>query len=110
MDDCCECGTKGRTRVHQCSASADRRDAMLLALPRRGAQALPAREKRLDRAEAKRVFRRAGRFAYPRPDVERQNVVVKTFAPGSDHLPPRGIHTDRGILEETGARVRVERP
>jgi hypothetical protein len=108
--DSCKCVLHGEQHFDSGRASADHRDATHLALPRQGAQAPPAREKRLDRAEAKRMFLRPGRFAYLRPDVERKNVVVKTFAPGSDHFPPRGIHTYRGILEKAGARVRGERP
>ena len=91
-------------------AAADHGDAPHLAPPRPLAQALPAREKRLDGADAERVLYRAGRLAGARSGVERQDVVVKTLAPGRGHLAPRGIDADRRILEKARTRARGERP
>ena len=90
-------------------AAADHRDAPHLAVPRRFAQALPAREKRLDRPDAKRAVRRAGRLAGARPSVERQDVVAETLAPGRGHFALRGIEADRCIQEKARARARRER-
>ena len=90
-------------------AAADHRDAPHLAAPRRFAQALPAREKRLDRADTESVFCGAGRLARARPDVERQDVVVKTLTPGRGHLALRGIDAGRRVQEKARPRARGER-
>ena len=90
-------------------ATTDHRDAPHLAPPRRFAQALPAREKRLDRAGTENVLRGAGRLACARPGVERQDVVAKTLAPGRGHLAPRWIDAGRRVQEKARARARRER-
>src|SRR2546429_264049 len=100
----------GKEHLDSGRAASDHRDAPDLAPPRPLAQALPAREKRLDGADAERVLYRAGRLAGARPGVERQDVVVKTLAPGRGHLAPRGIDADRRILEKARTRARGERP
>src|SRR5256885_5166967 len=91
----------GEQHLDSGRAAADHRDAAHLAPPRRFAQALPAREKRLDWAHAKRVFRRAGGLAGARPGVERQDVVLKAFTPGRGYLPPPRVDPGRPIPEET---------